>query len=218
MESESSQKKVEIGHSAVPPNTGLFLHGKRCRGGERKNGKFTSALFQAREEALETQLVTKQRNKTEKPQWQKHHDEMRKKHNVQQGTPWTNAGGLCRGVVTARGRDVVNAAYAILKKEGVEDMQSITVDISQCLSRKAWGGKVRNLTTSSALFAFCKDRLLAPPEHFNVLGLEGVQLTNQSDHSAKELAGQAMAAPCIALPLLCICASLPGLWVPAKPA
>ena len=128
--------------------------------------------------------------------------------------------GLCQGVSTPRGIDVVNITYGLLMKNqvGEEKLKDYTVDISQCLSRQAYGERIRNLTTSSSLFAFGQDRLLTPQEHFNILGLPGVSLEGLSERQAKELAGQAMAAPCIALPLLCLAACLPGVWIPAQTA
>ena len=143
--------------------------------------------------------------------------DVRKQLALPAGQAWMEAGGVCKGLTTIRAKDVVNVAYAALIKAGVsvEQIQHYTVDTSQCVKRKTWGEKVRNLTTSSCLFSFGKDRVLCPDEHYNVLGLEGVKLDGLSERQSKELAGQAMAAPCIALPLLCLIASLPNIWARA---
>ena len=154
----------------------------------------------------------------EEREWPKHHEKLRQRFQLPAGQPWTDQGGKCNGVHAARGRDVVNLSYAMLLKNGVAPhmVGSYLVDISQSLNRKAFGQKVRNLTTSSSLFCFAKDRLLSAQEHFSVLGMPTVNLSEVSDHQARELAGQAMAAPCIALPLLIVALSLPGVWTPSR--
>ena len=147
--------------------------------------------------------------------WKEKHQAMRTKYALGDFTqPWFEKGKRGGGLTCERTRDFVNVAYGVLQKTCPDEaaVMAHTLDVSQCISRRPWSAQLRNLTTSSQLFNMAQDRLLTPHEHFRVLGLERVSLSGLTPHQAKELAGQAMAAPCIAVPLHCVIATLHSLW------
>ena len=157
----------------------------------------------------------KKKQKVSDGLWRQKHQAMRAKHGLDEfSQPWFEAGKTARGLESERARDFVNVAFGTLQKTVPpgESALQYTLDISQCITRKPWSARVRNLTTSSQLFSLAQDRLVSSPEHFRILGLENVNFSAVSSFQTRELAGQAMAAPCIAVPLLCAIASLRELW------
>ena len=63
--------------------------------------------------------------------------------------------------------------------------------------------------------------MLTASEHFNILGWSDLNISQLTDNQARELAGQAMAAPCIVVgsfSSMCVSSRTPGLANAAAPS
>ena len=87
------------------------------------------------------------------------------------------------------------------------------LDTTQCISRKAHCDHIRGMCSSSVFYSFALDRILTPKEHLLALGWgEGaLNLTPVTQAQVRELAGESMSVPCIALLLHCVALQL-DLW------
>eukprot|EP00971_Amphidinium_carterae_P334572 6469927-Amphidinium_carterae.1 len=120
--------------------------------------------------------------------------------------PWS---GSMEGINTERVRDLIHTTHSCLLAQGHRP-EDFFVDVSQSLSRSPWCSTLRTLTTSSTYFSFAKGGIVHPSAHLRVLGLnfEGTY----SASAYKFLAGEAMAAPCVALASMALLMSLPHCW------
>ena len=81
---------------------------------------------------------------------------------------------------------------------------ALVLDTSQDIERKAWGvNRIPTMTRTSDFFAFHRQRALCGAEHLQLLGfnvsLAGLDLKGHSAHQLKDLAGDCMAPPSVAL-------------------
>ena len=115
--------------------------------------------------------------------------------------------GELGGLSTARTADLVQTVWKILSHT-TDCPQSYVVDVSQCISRKAWSkDQLRSMTTSSYYYHFGKGRCLVPREYMRALGFPPVNTEGLEPGAIRNLAGEAMAPPAIALALLSVIAA-----------
>ena len=114
-----------------------------------------------------------------------------------------------RGVVSERSRDLIDLAWCY------HTSLPLYVDLSQSASRKPWTAVIRSMVSNSTYYSFAEDRVLTPGEHLRMLGI--VTPTQQLPQSVniRNLAGEAMAAPCVAL-AISIAAQLLDVWGPTR--
>ena len=160
--------------------------------------------------------------------WKRHHEQYKKTHAITGS--WTAAHPLqCRGLpLGGREQDLVDIAVSEcqerqrrktgggLSGQATEPLDMI-IDVSQSLSRTPWsviGEKpLGSLTTSSTLFWKGGGRMIAPAEHFKLLGWQAPKIPSRLSATAqRDLAGEAMPLPPMAVLLLSMMCSLPGYW------
>eukprot|EP00971_Amphidinium_carterae_P300861 5977982-Amphidinium_carterae.4 len=124
--------------------------------------------------------------------WQEQHDQFRSEQKVE-WVPWT---GSMEGVTTDRIKDLIHTAHSCLVAQG-RDVKNFFVDVSQSLGRSPWCSTLRTFTTSSTYFSFAKGGILHPATHLSILGLEFEGTYTPTAYKCP--AGEAMAAPCVAL-------------------
>ena len=131
-----------------------------------------------------------------------------------------------------RARDVIDLAYQRYhklkmknaEKEGV-DFQSLlsddgllecdeVVDFSQDGRRMCSAVKLRSMCSNASFYSFRERRAICPQEHLFLLGWpkSGLDLKTMSHHCIRDLGGESMAAPSIAVVLTCL-ALQSDLWV-----
>eukprot|EP00971_Amphidinium_carterae_P231732 4599076-Amphidinium_carterae.2 len=145
--------------------------------------------------------------------WQKKHDDVRKKENCVDVPPWSGTATLqWPGLESKRVLDVINLAWQVtVKKIGADVLNpfKLFVDVSQSGHHKPWVyGKLRSITTSSVIFNFGAKRCLLPEETFAILGFDGVDCSTLSGWVKKDLVGECMALPSIAMCLSALCSAL----------
>ena len=93
------------------------------------------------------------------------------------------------------------------------------VDISQDASQRRYATYFRGMRSSSCFFFFPLQRIIAPRELLQVLGIKGAKTKGLSPHMIKDLCGEAFAAPCATLVLICTALGLEDtcVWKPALP-
>ena len=148
--------------------------------------------------------------------WRKTHATMRAQHNMPfSAAPWTRSGHKVQGVDSERGADAIEIAFFLMQQQGAEccRIQDTLMDVSQTVSRRAWGPTARSLTTSSALFSFGAEMMIPPLAHFQILGFPPIKDGEAlSEHTCRTLSGEAMAPPAVALCMLACAFALPDLW------
>ncbi len=88
--------------------------------------------------------------------------------------------------------------HAVMKK-------GFYADVSQCVSSKRWGPVVKSLCTSSLIYDVGRCRMLSGKHHLALLGFP-LELDSESlsEPKRREMAGEAMFVPSIAIILLAI--------------
>ena len=114
--------------------------------------------------------------------------------------------GELDGLRTERTADVVRTVWKILCST-CDNPRSYVVDVSQDINRKAWSTQLRSMTTSSFFYSYSKGRCLIATEYLRALGFPEVDVTFMEPSAVKNLAGEAMAPPAIALALLPVIAA-----------
>ena len=111
-------------------------------------------------------------------------------------------------------RTLQTCPYAEVGPDGLLQCR-LLLDVSQCASRRAFSHHVRSFCSGKAIYSFEKDRLLTADEHMLCLGWpsEKVPAKQFSQATLKELSGESMACPCIAVALATICMLIPDTWV-----
>ena len=114
-----------------------------------------------------------------------------------------------RGVSSPRAIDLIETVWTVLcAQHGFLEASKFHVDVSQCITRRAWAKTIRTLTTSTSIFSFSAQRLLLPSEHLHILGFPAVSLQDLSPHAVRSLAGAAMAPPCVGVALVALILTL----------
>lgn len=125
--------------------------------------------------------------------------------------PWTSRPDVrLRGVHgNQRNLELLDILYMQRAKQlGVSFDNSTAVaaglwaDMSQDIHRQSVHG-MRTLTTSSIWYSFEMDRTLQASEYLFLLGYSSVNLANLSFNKVKDLAGEAMSLPSLAMVLYC---------------
>ena len=149
------------------------------------------------------------RAKPHQTKWQEKHARARQVAGVgPEDCPWK---GATWGLETPRCKDMVQAACALILKDKAHP-EEMVLDVSQCISRRPWGQKCRSMTTSSQYFVFSRGRVATPSEQFHLMGLSGICLHSISSSQARDLCGEAMAAPSVAVCVLAMAACLDEIW------
>eukprot|EP00971_Amphidinium_carterae_P342684 6482084-Amphidinium_carterae.1 len=153
--------------------------------------------------------------------WEVKHAEIRKKLHL------APASGMFKSVQLSgirnddrRARDLVELAYQACVAKHPNDeayvkyvKEHLLIDLSQCGSRKPWAlGSLKSLTTGSDVFIFAQMRTLLPIELFRLMGWRQPCLKNLSGQACRNLIGESMSLPSLALVLLAVVTSLPGFW------
>ena len=145
---------------------------------------------------------------------------VRRKYKIPRDSEQWTSSGACKGLGhPARSRDVVDLGYQIHNAKLPSDMGGApceyVADISQDGSREPFSIKCRSLVSNSCLFFYPRDRTLIPKEHLMLLGWpSSVRTHSISQSGLRDLAGEAMAVPCISLASQAVIFSLrdPSLW------
>ena len=117
---------------------------------------------------------------------------------------------------TDRCLDLVNIAFEVAQKHACADDSSVScglfVDVSQSTDRAPWSQNgLRALTTGCEVFAFSLKRTLHPVEHLSVMGFQPpIKTDGLSVSQIRDLAGEGMAMPSIAMALISVLTSLSG--------
>eukprot|EP00971_Amphidinium_carterae_P161361 3199731-Amphidinium_carterae.1 len=160
-------------------------------------------------------------DKKRKTGWMASHAKVRKESNISEGrSKWTERNlSAIRGIDAddARALDVIDLCFQVGRATGrseVEINQNAIVDVSQDGERQAWSfnGVIRSLTTSSETFIFKEARTMQPVEHLLALGFANPVVTGLSASKIRDLAGEAMPLPPIAICAMALLTSLPGYW------
>ena len=138
--------------------------------------------------------------------WRDKHKEMWK--GVAAAEKWSAKHDL-RGVKTPRAVDVIDLAYAH------QPHLPLFADLSQAGPRRPWAPHLRSMVAASCYYSFARDRIVLPREHLALLGFPAsvkVDMPGMSDGKLRQLAGEGMGLPCIALISLCVLAQHKDLW------
>eukprot|EP00971_Amphidinium_carterae_P348147 6490349-Amphidinium_carterae.2 len=146
--------------------------------------------------------------------WKNKHAEVRKKEKCEGIPCWAGTDTLqWPGLETQRVKDVINLAWQVnVKKLGADLINpfKLYVDVSQSGHHRPWVyGKLRSVTTSSVIFNFGARRCLLPEEVFAILGFDEAKFGTLSSFAKKDLVGECMALPCVAMCLAALCSVLP---------
>jgi hypothetical protein len=72
-------------------------------------------------------------------------------------------------------------------------------DISQCVTRARWGGRIKTLCTSTILYDLGQQRFLSGVEHTALQGMPcELKFCGMSQHKQREVAGEAFFLPSMA--------------------
>ena len=135
--------------------------------------------------------------------WRTNSKAVRRNSGIAEGTmpPNKQLRGLSR---TDRILDLVQLAFDWCKHSN-GDIDELFVDCSQDVGHRPWTvSSVRSLTTSSEIYASGIDRVILAGEHMRLLGFGRVNVDSFSSRQLRELSGEAMSPPCVALCLLSI--------------
>eukprot|EP00971_Amphidinium_carterae_P074022 1463322-Amphidinium_carterae.2 len=147
--------------------------------------------------------------------WKKKHADTRAKLGLPHSSGMFDNGPLGGiAIDDKRSRDLLELAWQACKGCLPDYVrQHLMVDISQCGSRKPGAiGTLKSLTTSSEIFVFSQQRTLLPCELFNLMGWKDPCLDNLSAQACRNLIGESMSLPSVALMLLGLVTALPGFW------
>ena len=146
---------------------------------------------------------TSQRSTVE-PSWKKNHATFLAEAGIEgdvEVKPWP-------GISSEREKHLVACVCAVK-----ENPESLVIDVSQSLSRKAFGLPWPTLTTSSHIFCVREGRPLLPREHFYMLGYSRfTSFEGLSPAQLRNLAGEAVAPPSAAFVSYALMLHLQGLW------
>ena len=121
--------------------------------------------------------------------------------------------------------DVIDVGYACAIRgasdaEAVGITKTILCDVSENVERRPWANKFSTFTTSSHLYAYGLDRIIYEAEKNALLGFDArrLQLDNLPPHQLRDIAGDAMAVPSVALVMYSVVLNVkfPGLWSQSK--
>eukprot|EP00971_Amphidinium_carterae_P326957 6458071-Amphidinium_carterae.2 len=169
--------------------------------------------------------------------WRKTHEEVRRKNGINaDDVRWTATHRL-RGVpATNRVTDCIDLAYQqILRRAkrtfaedakvnpqsvkisdlplSVQRCEGYIIDVSQSAQRVAYTTKLRSMVSNSQFYVYSADRMMLPQEHLFALGwARAVDVQGFSASAVRELSGESMAAPCVALCLVSMSFALADLW------
>ena len=151
-------------------------------------------------------------NKERYSLWRSRSADVRAKYQLSSSfAGWTNDPGgrsICGAPAVHRLQDLVNVAWGVRVKTAGNSNKgrdalahNYFVDLSQSVKREPWSEGMDVLTTSSIIYAFSEDRVLEGSEHVRLQGHPAGQSpeTQFSDYECRSLAGEAFAAPCIAV-------------------
>ena len=125
---------------------------------------------------------------------------------VAEGSSWTERGKSLLGVArTPRVENLINTAAALAEARG-ENLQDLFCDTSQSVMRKPWSNTVlRALNTSTEYYSFGLDRIILGRELFPLMGFPKMAfMATLGESVCKDLAGEAMSPPIMALLLVTI--------------
>ena len=149
--------------------------------------------------------------------WKKVHADERAKlaPNAMPATPWSSSHALTGLPHTERVEDLVNLIYARHHAKHFAEYGpspqafipcSLIIDVSQDARRHSFvTSSVRSMVSGSIFYNFCLQRALCPWEHLQLLGWNRKELDKVwgqkgfSLSAVRDLAGESMACPCIAL-------------------
>ena len=161
--------------------------------------------------------------------WQKQHKEVRDKWGIddENARTWCLEKNLLLVPPVARVYDCIEICFAFHKqqlqdegkggKEVDEADKALTspaviLDTSQSIMRKPWSRHVRSICSGSCLYMFAEDRCPIPVEHLRLLGwIRELQTRSLSSAQIRDLAGESMACPSVAVATACLLLSLPDL-------
>eukprot|EP00971_Amphidinium_carterae_P288790 5734399-Amphidinium_carterae.1 len=87
------------------------------------------------------------------------------------------------------------------------------VDITQNGHRKPWSVQPRSICGDSKLFFFPRGRALVAVEHLLLMGWKATtNVSGATAHQVRDLAGEAMAPPCVGMATLSLALALPEFW------
>ena len=136
--------------------------------------------------------------------------------------PWC-AGKRLQGLPpdSERVKSLLDVVWTLVKRSAantgvLEVEKDLYVDVSQCISRRAWTtvGKLSSLNTSSCIFSFGMRRALAPAEFFVLLGFKAPRTGQLTNTALKSLSGEAMSLPQIGVCILALSSGLPEIFEP----
>lgn len=136
---------------------------------------------------------------------------------------WSSKSGKhLAGCPSARARDCINVGYAFHTKRATSTREAeamaedLLCDVSQNVDRKPWACKFGTFTTSCEYYSYGLDRMIFEEEKFALLGFDvrKLNLHGISAGSLRDVAGEAMAVPCVAMVIYSILLNVefPGLW------
>eukprot|EP00971_Amphidinium_carterae_P352208 6492482-Amphidinium_carterae.2 len=146
------------------------------------------------------------RQETASAKWRTDAAAWEKKHGVDLGNGWWQQHSHeCRGLVaTARQQALINAAVA--ERNSLALASDVYVDVSQSLSRRPWSETLRAMTTSTDLFSIKRKRAIVAVETLQLLGFP--KPSQCSPSVLRDLLGECMAPPTVALATLAVLAEL----------
>ena len=142
------------------------------------------------------------------------HEQLRKKWKIDSsGRRWSQEKPIRGSGQTERLTDCIDLCWQYVSQQGAfNSTDEVLLDVSQDLERRPWAtNRFPTMTRSTEFFSFTRQRVLAGAEYLQVLGFDvsasGLKLDKLSQHQLKDLAGDCMAPPSIALTsLACIAA------------
>eukprot|EP00971_Amphidinium_carterae_P346374 6487784-Amphidinium_carterae.4 len=154
--------------------------------------------------------------------WAAKHTAFKKKHNIEGEPSWTSLhGAQCRGLAgKQREKDLIDVAVAMAQKSSRSEVGAgevdMIVDISQSLHRTPWvfidKKTMTSLTTSSTLWWRGGGRVLQPVEHFALMGWGKVKTSELSQSALRDLSGESMPLPMMAVAILSLLFSVEDWW------
>eukprot|EP00971_Amphidinium_carterae_P063639 1259393-Amphidinium_carterae.3 len=90
----------------------------------------------------------------------------------------------------------------------------LITDVTQCVKRSACSSSLRAMCSASSFYFYGADRMLLLEEHLGLLGwrYSRIVLKNLKESQVRDLSGESMAPPCIAVILHCLSLTLSDLW------
>ena len=100
---------------------------------------------------------------------------------------------------TARVMNLLDVARACSQSE------DLFVDMSQSVGRRPWSaGTLRSVTTGSSFFSYKRRRALDIRELWRCFGFPDASVPCASPHTLRNLLGEAMSLPCVALAMVSV--------------